>query len=348
MNIAILDFGMSRTHRRLNIANFKVLSKFANLYIVNSGNYYDELEDNTNVCLYNTSIVEKKHSKNKFYARLQVLDNMRLNANLFKKYKKVKFDYILIMGYEIITFSLWKIFFPHNIPIYIFQHQQIDELSNFVKRLFFSAYKNEIGHIVLEEVFKDYLKNEIKVKNIVVVHIISYVNSERKSKIQNQPFILGISSNNDEGIIECIIQKEKDDKFLEKRKTKMYLRSKQHTYEDSYLTVNNKFLSDKEYDEYYDRATAILAATPKIFVNRLSGPVLDAISAGKIVIGTPVPIMKEYEKMAPTMFKIFKNTEELLHILDDEDWNINMEELEKMQNRYAADSIEKEYRTFFK
>lgn len=342
-----MDFTFAITHKRLNLANYEVLARFAELYIVNTGHYYDSLGKCPNVHLFHTDIAKKAKSRNSFTARVNILDNMRINGRMFKKYRKVKFDAVLVMGYEILTFPFYWLFMPWDVPVYLFQHQQIDELSNWLKRNVFSLYKNKVHHIVLEEIFLKFFKSAIKAQDVNIVHNISYVHGKGEIA-QEGKFISGISSNNDEAIIREIIEHQKEKHFLDKYKVKMYLRSKKYNYKDEFLEVNYRYLTDQEYDRLYKKTTAILAAVPRTFVNRLSGPVLDAISDGKPVIGTPVPIHQYYHKIAPSMFKLFSSELELEKILEEDDWNIRKGELEKLQGKYVPDAIEKEYRKIFR
>lgn len=347
MKIAIVDFTFAKTHKRFNLANYEVLSRFAELYIVNTGHYYDSLDKYANVHLFNTDIANKNKKNNVFATSMDILDNMRINGKMFKKYRKVKFDAVLVMGYGILTFPFYWFFMPWNVPVYLFQHQQINYLSNWLRRNVFSLYKNKVYHIVLEEILVDFVKNTIKAKNVNIVHWISYI--QRKGEmVQKEKFISGISSNHDEAVIKEIIENQKKKHFLDKYNIKMYLRSKKYNYKDEFLEVNYRYLTDQEYDKLYKKTTAVLAAVPRTWVNRLSGPVLDAISNGKPVIGTPVPCLQYYHKVAPSMFKIFSSELELEKILEEDNWNINKEELEKLQKKYVPDAIEKEYRKIFR
>lgn len=355
MKIAVLDFGMSLTHRRLNLINYQVLSEIAELYLINSGSYYDSLSEQKGIHLCNVNIVEHrekkcKKQKNSITGRIEILYNMRENKRLFKQYKDVKFDCVLIMGYEILTFALYRTVIPSGIPVYIYQHQQIDELKNRIKSSFFSMYKNKVSHIVMEDFFAEYMKNEINAKYVNIVHFINrpiVIPKHTKNKPEEKMFILGISSTNDEEMVLRIIEHEKKYKFLPKYNVIMRLRSKKYSFCDDFLTVSNDFLSDTEYDQLYQKAGAILSLLPEHFNNRLSGPVLDAIADGKIVIGTKRPLVQMYQQMAPSMFKLFENMEELEIILDKRKWNIEETELRALQCRHQPETVKEEYKKCF-
>lgn len=354
MKIAILDFGMSKTHRRLNIRNFEVLSKLAELYIINSGHYYDSLKTNKNIYLVETDIVTYREkykmqgtSKfSSFLGRKIIHHNMIENRKLFKAFRNEKFDYILIMGYEIITFALFRFYFPKNIPIYIYQHQQIDELNSRIKNFFFSTFKNKVNHIVMEESFLDYLVQEVRVQNVFVVH---FLNEQVQRKIDNHrtKLVLGVSSTNDEQWVKKIIEMEEKDAFLKKEHWHMRLKSQKLEYKDNYLFVDTSFFSDEEYYELFLKATAILSISPDSFRYRLSGPVLDAIATGKIIIAKKTPLIKKYEKMAPSMFRVFSNVDELKALLTEKDWIINQDELHTMQHRHSESNVLSEYGKVF-
>ncbi len=354
MKIAILDFTMPKTHRRFNLCNFEVLSQISDLYIVNSAHYYDSLDSQKNVYLMDTDIAEysKKHMVenrgmlSSIVGRMVIIHNIRENLKLFKKFKDVRFDYILIMGYEVMTFAVFRFCLPKNIPIYIFQHQQINELENRIKNFLFSTYKNKVHHIVLEEIFRDYLVQKIKVKYVYVVH---HFNGEREAPIPrySNKFILGISSTNDEGWIKKMIEEEEKKGFLINSKLKMRLRSHIYTFKDSNLVVDNQYFSDAEYDKYFERAAAVVSLPSETFYNRLSGQVLDAILAGKIVISLATPLIREYKKMAPTLFVIFENIKELQEYIKKQDWVIHQDDLRYMKYRHSKNAAYENYRRIF-
>lgn len=355
MKIAVLDFGLSKTHRRFNMEYFRALSEFAELYIINSGSYYNELEEVDNI-----HIVEAGIDVNAQYnlprnpviravaARKLALSNMKKNRVIFEREKN--FDYVLIMGYEVITFSLFKLYIPRGIPIVLFEHQQIDEISNLVKNLFFSLYKNKVNHIVMEETFKDFLINKKKVKreNVFVVHYLIRTMKVFDKKQKGERYsIIGISSNNDEKIISELVEEERRTQFLKDTNCNIVLRSKCTQYSDQYLKVENKFYSDAEYDSLFGKADAVLAASPKDFVHRMSGPVVNAIEAGKIVIGTESPQVVNFQRLSPNNFRIYKNFEELKNIILNGRFDIDVEELQFLQKRHSRENITKELKKCF-
>ena len=347
-NIAILDFTLSKQHIRFNTANFEELRKIANLYIVNCEDYYSKFAKKyNNVFLFESGITWPKKELNSINGRLNVLNNMKLNSRFFKHFKDVKFEAVIIMGFEIITFSLYKRYLPKGIPIYIFQHQQLDELENGIKRMFFNTFKNKVHHIVLEEPYKTYMEKELGVKNVHVVHYVSYVSGERDIKKNSTGnLLLAISGHNDENLVAQIIKAQKEKNFLDKLGLKMYVRSSENNYEDKSLFVGYEYLSAEQYDGKFKEASTILAIIPSYFHHRLSGPVLDAITTGKKVLCSNKYIYDTYVDIAPSMFSYFSNVEELIKILENMDFNVLEQDISRIQELYRPEYILKEYRDF--
>lgn len=347
-NFALLDFTFSKQHIRFNTANFEELRKIANLYIVNCENYYTEFAKKyNNVFLFDSGITKPKKTLNSVNGRFYIFNNMKFNKHLFEHFNDVKFDAIIIMGFEIITLAFYKNYLPKGIPIYIFQHQQLDELENRIKKFFFNTFKNKVHHIVLEETYKSYMENELNVKNVHVVHYVSYVSGKKDIKKDlKKNLLLAISGHNDEELVAQIIQYQKERHFLNKLGLRMYVRSSENSYQDDFLFVGYEYLSAEQYDEKFTEASAILAIIPSFFHHRLSGPVLDAITNGKKVLCSNRYIYETYSETAPSMFTSFSNADELIKILDNIDFSVSEQDLNRIQKLYRPEYILKEYSDF--
>lgn len=344
MNIAILDYTLSKTHIRFNIANFEQLSKFANLYILNCDHYYDKFaQKHENVKLYQLSVEDSTKPMNALTSRLCIMKNMKLNKGIFHMYNSIHFDAIIIMGFEVLTFSLYRLVVPRNIPIYVFQHQQLDELENWIKRLFYFTYRNSVNHIVLEDHFRDYMKSNLKAKNVYTIHNISYVSGQSRGSI-NEKWIVGLSSHNDDSIVKEIIEDQENTGFLTKNNVHMYIRSSKLNYEDSNLKVVYEYLSGEDYDELYKKAFAVLTPIPPYFHHRVSGPVIDGITNGKVVLCSNKQIVEMYSSVAPSIIKYFKGVDDLKKLIMEDNWKINENELRAIKSIYSAESVLMEYK----
>ena len=348
MNIAILDFTMSKTHVRLNISNFQALSKMANLYVVNGNHYYDGLQSEDSIVLLDTHVGEKKDSGSRVLNRLAIINNMKENLRALKQIKSGHIDYILIMGYEIITFALMKRHFLKIAPVFLFQHQQIDELRNRIKKIFFDSFKNEVAHIVYEEQFKKFLQVEQKVNNVYVVPYIGYVRgSPLRDSVGQKRFFLGISSNNDDIIVDDIINLQRSSGFLTKTNSFVYIRSKKRSYKDDNLFVGYEYLEPEAYDKLFRDAYGVLALVPNSFVNRLSGPLMDALIAGKRIVTSNKSIYNIHGRECPSMFRYISSAADLANILEMKSWSIDEGEINRMVRLHSLDNVSDEYKTIF-
>lgn len=325
MKILFLDFIYAKGHESFNKNILECLMKFSETYIFSQQGYYKHYENDLKDAIINEKNDFKK-LKGSMLSRLRSLYIMSKSATYSKK---IKADVIFVTCFETLSFALGRHFFKDSKKIYIFHHNNTDELINRTKRKVFSRYMNKVNHIVYEEFIKEYLVVEIGVdpqRVSVLPHPMNEFSVVDRTKSCN--LCIALSNSNNELWINSIIAAEKDQKKFMKSNTKLVVKSKSSVFDDEYLKVFKGFLEKSKYDEYVSNSSIVFIPFPDKFKNRMSGTLVDALSSKKIVIGTDIPLMNIYANKYPHICKIVSNIDELIYELDNIKYDgpsINME-----------------------
>ena len=342
MKAAVLDFRFSDGHVKLNTNYILAMSRFCEMVVMNDGSYYNHIRNHSNIKLRDIEVPAKK-KVNPLTFRLECIKRMKGNIRQLKQEENV--DCIIIFTYEIITFALWPLLYRTNKPVYIFEHNSLDELTGVIKNICYNSYKNKVGHIVLEDIFTDFLIREKKVRkeNVKVVHYCLdqvYENRPHKGRLKN---IVCISRCGDDQWIEDIIKEEESNKLFCNNKIKLLLRSGTINYTDGYLTVIKHYLTDDEYNNYVREADAILMLGSH-FKNRISCSIYDAITYGKVIIGIDIPIIRYLEDMTPTVVRHFSDMQDMVSIFLNEEFDVSEEEIHMLQSKYTSGMIVEDWK----
>jgi UDP-N-acetylglucosamine:LPS N-acetylglucosamine transferase len=204
---------------------------------------------------------------------------------LLKLIKKYNPDLIFISSYETITFSIISHFIPFK--ILVFNHNNIDELDDYLKRIFFRFISKNVVHIVFEEYIKEYLEKEIKVNNKIIIlpHIVEereiLNNNFVKTKDMDFLILFAPSNGNDMNNIEMLIKNQ--ELLLEK---KIYLISKYKYNLQGKSFLLKKYFSDSEYENFMRICTAVYVPFKLSYNYRVSNVINDAVSYGRPIISS--------------------------------------------------------------
>lgn len=346
MKLLVLDFWFGKTHQRTNKRTIEILSKVTDLLVTNFNGYYERTETEDNI----EYIEVKCHNQ----PTNKVRQRFRSMYNIFESWRAIKertdYDAILVTGYEVISVAFMFLLYRTSKPIFLQYHQHVDEVGTRVKRLFFNSYKNRAHHIFLEESFADYF---LKITHVDEsrIHIVHHFIMDRiNDGNDGGNLILGISSSNDESMIERMIREEQEKHVLKDSGLRMHLRSRLYVFNDDYLKVDNEYLSAGEYKELFDSAGMVLVIPRKEeFEHRVSGLIYDALSSKKKVLGVDIEIMQIMNHYAPTMFYIIKDGENVIEAVRKCAGNrITEKDLKTIRERHSDDRIEDDYKKMFK
>lgn len=343
MTILVLDFWFGQTHKRLNECTINILSLKNKVLVTNYNDYYLKLENNNNVKLLDVKCSNKVG--NKVYRRIEAVYNIIQSKKVAADYE---YDAVLITGYEVISVIAAVIFFGTQKPILLQYHQHIDQVSRGLKKIIFCMYKRKVHHVILEEEYADYFSRitGLDNKRVHVVHHPLLGDVDNATTKSNSKLILGISSSNDEKLVENIYKSIVENG--QKQDFSMHIRSKKYKYESEQLLIDNKFLNSDDYRELFDKANAILVIPPKgEFAHRVSGTIYDAIAAGKKVIGVDISIMRIMKRIAPSIFYIISE-DNLMESLNRAVMSeLEQSDLERLRIRHSNLNLSNEYSVVF-
>jgi len=346
MKIAVLDFVFAKGHKNFNSKIIEILNEFSDLLIFTIGK---KEKKNNNLYFKIPNLL--KYSKNPFLARI-----IRLVYMFIERVKLINVnpEKIVVFGFDTLVYAIGRfLYFNKESDIYLFHHENIDELSNKIKLIFFKTYMNKVNHIVLSDYFKEYLVNDIGVqkdKVLVMPHplpnvkpITEEIDSENGKKI-----FVGISQSNDEELIKNIISFEKRNKILKKNNCKLILKSEIHSFENDNLIVFNEYLSDDEYNYWFRKATAIVILFSKSYKYRMSGTFIDAFSRGKAILANDIKLIQYFKTMYPDSCYMFSNINELFNFMAHEKIQINEDEIDYFIKTHSDNNIKNKLLEFLK
>lgn len=337
MEILYFNALYQQGHRYMDKKNIYNLSCISKLTVLEPRGWYDETLEN--VVYYRSALKEKKNAR-RIDSWICALKNCREAAKLARK---LGIDIIVFGEYELITIPIAIKFFPRKAKIIVYNHNNVDQLENSaIKRLVINRLKNKIYHCTLEPFIKEYLveKYGLKEERIFVwPHPI-----ERKDKYSGDSIIydcVGISNSNDGEIIKSICDNEIKSGRIKENGLKVILRARgAEKFDNGFLRTLNGWLSQEEYEEYFNRSRSILIPFPQSFKYRISGAVFDGLINKKIVIGSDIPLMRYYSKKYPSLCFIYEKGNVLDAIIDAGKHQMNMDSYETFLKDHSDLSIQ--------
>ncbi len=336
MKILYLDFLCPVGHLNLDINQIKRLSNIGDVYVISQKGRYTELPSNVRN-------IEKKSieiKQGKFSNRMSSLKTMLISAI---ESRRIDHDYIIVSSFETIMFALGRYLFNKKDRIILFHHFNTDELSSRVKAFFFRTYMNKVTHIVFSEFIRDHLINKFGVNPRHVFVLPHHMNKISITKGNAKEYqCVGLSSSNDENIIESIIRKEEKENLLKQMKIKVVLKSKEFEYDNGYLKVVKGYLEKEVYSDFIDNAQSIYMPFPNRFQFRMSGTLIDALTNNKIVYGSDIPVMRQYSIKYPSICKVVNDENAFIEtLLSNNDNNKKLEdEFDKFKEDHSEERIE--------
>ena len=308
MRILICDFLFVDAHKDMNINFITAVSNFAETDVLSLNGYYDS----NKITFLNSKIklieITAERKSGSFGARSFSLELMKKTAEAVQK---ENYDALLCLGFETTLFGLGLGKFK-GLPVFIFHHKNIDELTSRTKRFAFGCYKNKVYHVVFEEFFCNRLVNEIGVlaeRVFVIPHPAKAIEGVPTEKSYD---CIGLCNSNDEGFIQEAINRDSDFKKLG---IHILLRSKSQEKKEGAVEVIKGFMDKEVYDELMAAGKTVFVPLPESYIYRLSGSIYDALSRGKLVYTTSKYYAKEYERRYPGTCKYVGTVDELIEKL---------------------------------
>ena len=311
MKVLITDFLFVDAHKDMNINFISAVSKFAQADVLSLNGYYNSQKEEfvkSNVNIYDISLRRKTGALG---ARLFSLDLMKKSAILAKKNN---YDAVICLGFETSLFGLELSKFK-GLPLFIFHHKNIDELTNNLKRMAFKSYQNRVYHVVFEDFFRTRLVKDIGVsadRVFVIPHPAKPIECVPTKKYYD---CIGLCNSNDEGFIQEAINRDGD---FQQHGIHILLRSKALERKACAVEVVKGFMDKDVYDELMAAGRTVFVPLPDTYKYRLSGSIYDALSRRKMVYTTSKYYAQEYEKRYPGTCKYVSSVDQLIEKLKEQ------------------------------
>jgi hypothetical protein len=314
-NIIIFDVFFFTEHKPLNNKLIYLLTLKANIILLTKDNYYDDL-NSENIKKVRTKFFIPYKKRERWYIReTKLLLNSLAGWIAIYPHKAKK---VFFLTFDTINFCVSRIFFLKK-TIYLYHHGNPDGLRYNRYKRFFDFYKNAVNHIVNMDYIQSYLIYNIGVKSkrvFVLTFPIPEMPSNVNSVIEKRKLYIGLSNSNDEKIIDNIIEYENKLQLLKRHNIRLVLRSQERQYNNNdVVEVLNKYVLNKDYEHYYIIANGVIIIYQQDYGYRVSGVLLDGLTAGKRVFGRNIPIVSYYAKKYPSNCIVFHTIEELFQKL---------------------------------
>lgn len=306
--ILIADCLFVEAHRQMNIDLINAVSQCAETSIISLNGYYkDETQFKKKVSVIPINLNLRNGSIGTRLSRIAL--NNRIKTIL----KKDNYDAIIYLGFDTIAFSVSS-GKNNKTPVFLFHHNNIDELTSKIKRVIFGRYKNQTYHIVFEEFFRDRLINDIHVlpdRVFVVPHPAQSIANMQTDKSYD---CIGLCNSNDENLIQEAVMRDNE---FEQRGLHILLRSKIREKKAGAVEVIKGFMDKDVYDELMAAGKTVFVPLPETYIYRLSGSIYDALSRRKLVYTTSKYYAQEYERRYPGICKYVGSVNQLIERLQE-------------------------------
>lgn len=311
MKLLISDFLFVNAHKSMNLDLIMSFASFASIDLISLNGYYDDEKEgliSSGINVIDISLDRSK--KGPIRSRLFSAKVMHLIGN---QAKLEKYDMVVTLAYDTLALAAGLKYFKGQ-KLAVFNHKNIDELTNSVKRLVFSFYMNEIYHFVFEDFFRTYLISEINIAEERVFLVSHPIKSVNINNVDIKYDCVGMCNSNSEQFIDDVILM--NDELAKAGKT-VLLRSKNRKVSLSNVEIISGYLNYDEYDSLIQSGRTILVPLPDNYIYRLSGSIYDAIAHEKIVYTSSEFYVNDYGKRYPGICKRVSSAKELLKQLCD-------------------------------
>lgn len=309
MRIRAFDFLFRSGHKNFNNKIIEYLSSFSEF------KYYTFTNPTNN---QKSFIISNLNS----FAKGPISSRLISLIYMFMQSKDKSYDLGVVLGYDIITFSLFNFLYIKK-KIILFHHENVDELSNKIKMYFFKKVMHKTYHIVLSEHIKQYLINlGVDSKKILNLPHPLYRMSEKfknlktKSKLKDKfKSFVSLGNSNDEQFIKNIIDNKEFQNTLKNNNIKLIIKSKYHSYKSDNLEVFSNYLNEKKYLDLIFYSSGCLLLYPRKYHYRVSGALFDYIRYEKSIFALDLAFLSEITKKYPNIIFTFNSLNELSSLL---------------------------------
>lgn len=346
MKLVIAQMMFPKGHRLLDEKFVKLITKFAEVIIIDDGKYFDlnklPKEKITRFVIHpffspRIEVVKKFLHFINILQILFIITKLHLNDVVF-----------LSIHPSIYTWIGWM---SKSLNITLIHHYDIDRtLSNTKSIRLFNKCANKVKHIVLAGFIKEGLLKHTTVKseNIFVVDQPFIHDFDLTGVLQghNNNVIIAMGSNNDTQIVEQIIRYDKENPDIN-LKNKIILRHNRIKYIGHNVEVLNGYLDREAFDNYLQNYKACIVIYSESYKYRYSGIIDDALVHGMIVISNNILVGRYYNKKYPSNCYLFNKIDELFRLANQEIPRVNEKELLEFANSHSDMNVLNQLKTVF-
>ena len=309
MPIYFIDTICPKGHIELNKKIIALMPNKFRKVVINSNGYYNfrEIKD---ASFINMNLINFKSRMLTIFFT-QLFNYLKIRFVIKDDVNQIK----VFTTFENVSFIFAVLLFKKSKKV-VFHHDNVDYLRIKYNRFFFKMYMNRISHFVFADFIKERLiEIGVDEKKVFVIQHPIPANETKISESPNENLYIGLGHASDNRIIKEIVAYENSTKILSQNRIKLILRSNEFVFKSEVITIINKHLSNKEYNDLYLRAKGVFMFYPKTFEYRFSGAMLDAFRNKKNIIGTNIPIIKHFNNLYPEMCLYFNTIPELFKLL---------------------------------
>lgn len=312
-DVLFLDFLLFEEHRHFcNSLVNSLIAAGASCFAVTKEDYLDFVEDENHVKVY----FREEHipGKNPIDSRLRLLKNMRRSLDLCKGICAKK---TILLGYDPLTYMLIHRRLGNMSKVFLVQHHQLDEIaSSKIKRLCFNYYKKDVNHILVDKAIVQNVQETFVVTEDQCFVFPIPLAEDTSILEEKGNYVLGISNSNDEAFLDALEEMDKAVPLAERTGYRFILRTKKERKSTNSIQYIKNRIAYEEYLKLYSEAGAILMPFPPTYVYRCSGTLVDAVSKGKMVICSEIPLTKYYAKEYPSLCRVYSDVYDFLSVLE--------------------------------
>ena len=179
----------------------------------------------------------------------------------------------------------------------LIHHMSIDEIvRSRVKRIAFAKCARALTHVVFEEYIVDALREYAGVPSSAI-HVVPHpINWHAFGPPGLTHRAIGISGSNDEAFIDQIVELERELSLFAKAKCSVYLKSKRASFDNGFLVVSPRYVSNEDYMHLQESAQVMLFPFAPSFKFRTSATLIEALANGRQAITTDFVMARFYQQ----------------------------------------------------
>lgn len=200
--------------------------------------------------------------------------------------------------------------------LFVIEHMPSAYSSKYVRKVF-NLTKNRAAHLVMEKAALGLYESQYRIRKDKLHYVPHPCNEIRINPGKKEYDIVGISNSNSSDFIDRLIELERKEGFFQKNGIRAIFRTRSEVFDNGWLKVIKGVLG-LSFEEYYScilNADLLVAPFDIGFGARTSGTIVDGLSNGVPVIGSPFVTMVQYSSEYPKACKVFRDLGEMCDLV---------------------------------